>query len=37
MIDKLCKALRCQPGVIIEYLEEEPEPQKIGRKLGTSL
>lgn len=27
IIDKLCKALQCQPGDIMEYLEEEPEPQ----------
>lgn len=26
-IAKLCKALQCQPGDIMEYLEEEPEPQ----------
>lgn len=27
IIDKLCKALGCQPGDIMEYLEDEPEPQ----------
>lgn len=27
IIDKLCKALQCQPGDIMEYLEEEPDPQ----------
>lgn len=27
IIDKLCKALQCQPGDIMEYLEDEPEPQ----------
>lgn len=27
IIDKLCKALQCQPGDIMEYLEDEPVPQ----------
>lgn len=28
IIDKLCKALQCQPGDIMEYLEDQPEQQE---------
>lgn len=27
VLERICKALECQPGDIMEYLEEEPEPQ----------
>ncbi|MDD3305555.1 MAG: helix-turn-helix transcriptional regulator [Acetobacterium sp.] len=27
VLERICKALQCQPGDIMEYLEEEPEPQ----------
>lgn len=27
VLERICKALQCQPGDIMEYLEDEPEPQ----------
>lgn len=28
-LNAICKALQCQPGDILEYVEEEPEEQEL--------